>query len=60
MIKNNQINNCKVLVWNIDTSREIWVKDISALKGKTVQGKRTVVDLDRINIPKEIADLKKK
>ena len=36
LIKNNQIKNCEVSVRNIDTAQEVWVKDISALKGKTV------------------------
>ena len=60
LIKNNQIKNCKVSVRNIDTAQEIWGKEISALKGKTVQGNPTVVALDRIKIPKEITNLKKK
>ena len=59
LIKNNQIKNCKLLVRNIDTVQEIWGKYISARKGKTVRGKPTVVTLDRIKIPKEIANLKK-
>ena len=58
-IKNNQIKNCEVSVWNIDTAQEIWGKDISVLKGKTVWGKPTMVASDRIKIPKEIANLKK-
>ena len=45
--------------WNIDTAQDIWGKDISALNGKTVQGKPTVLAMDRIKIPKEIANLKK-
>ena len=57
--KNNQVENCKLSVRNIDTAQDIWVKDISALKGKTVQGKPTVLALDRIKIPKEIDNLKK-
>ena len=36
LIKNNQIKNREVSVWNIDTAQEIWGEDISALKGKTV------------------------
>ena len=59
LIKNNQIKNCKLSVRNIDTAQEIWGKYISARKGKTVRGKPTVVALDRIKIPKEIANLKK-
>ena len=46
-------------VRNIDTAQEICGKYISALKGKTVQGKPTVVALDCIKIPKDIANLKK-
>ena len=52
LIKNNQIKNCKVLVRNIDTAQDIWVKYISALKLNTVRGNHTVVASDRINIPK--------
>ena len=48
-----------MLVWNIDTTQVIWGKDISALKGKSVQGKHTTVASDRIKITKEIANLKK-
>ena len=48
-IKNNQIKICKVLVRNIDTTQEIWRKYISAPKGKTVQGKPTMVASYRIN-----------
>ena len=59
LIKNNEIKNCKVSVQNIDIAQEIWGKDISSLKGKTVQGKPIVVALDCIKIPKEIANLKK-
>ena len=59
LIKNNQIKNWEVSVWNIDTAQEIWGKDISDLKGKTVQGKPTLVASDCIKIPKEIANLKK-
>ena len=59
LIKNNQIKNCKVSVWNIYTAQEIWWKDISSLKGKTVCGNPTGVDSDCINIPKEIANLNK-
>ena len=59
MIKNNQINNFKVSVWNINTDQEIRVEDISAMKGKTVQGKPTVVSSYLIKITKEIANLKK-
>ena len=46
-------------VRNIDTDQEIWGKEISALKDKTVRGKPTVVASDCIKIPKEIANLKK-
>ena len=59
LIKNNHIKNCKLSVRNIDTAQEIWVMYISARKGKNVRGKPTVVALDRIKIPKEIANLKK-
>ena len=59
LIKNNQINNCGVLVRNIDTDQEMWVKDISALKCNTVRGNPTVVASDCIKIPKDIANLKK-
>ena len=52
LIKSNQIKNCDVSVWNIDTAQDIWRMDISALKVNTVQGKPTVVALDRIKIPK--------
>ena len=57
--KNNKIKNCEVSVRNIDTDQEIWGKEISALKDKTVRGKPTVVASDCIKIPKEIANLKK-
>ena len=59
LIKNNQIENCKLSVQNIDTAQDIWRMDISALKVNTVQGKPTVVALDRIKITKAIANLKK-
>ena len=59
LIKNNQINVFKVSVWNINTAQEIWGKDISALKCKSVQGKPTMVASDCIKIPKEIANIKK-
>ena len=59
LIKNNQIKSCEVSVWNIDTAQEIWGKDFSYLKVNTVQGKPTVVALDHIKIPKDIANLKK-
>ena len=36
LIKNNQIKKFKVSVRNINTAQEIWRKNISALKGKTV------------------------
>ena len=58
LIKNNQIKNCEVSVQNIDTTQEIWGKEISALKGKNVQSKPTLVTSDCIKIPKEIANLK--
>ena len=58
LIKNNQIKSCEVLVRNIDIAQEIRGKGISALKGETVRGKPNVVASDRINIPKEIANLK--
>ena len=57
--KSNQIKNRKVSVWNINTAQKIQGKDISALKGKTVRCKPTVVDSYRIKNPKEIANLKK-
>ena len=57
--KNNQINNGKVSVRNIDTAQEVWGKDISYLNVKTVQGKPTVAASDRIKIPKDISNLKK-
>ena len=59
LITNNQIKNCEVSVRNIDTAQEIWGKDISTLKGKTVRGKPTLVASDSIKIPKDIANLKK-
>ena len=59
LIKNNQIKNFEVSVRNVDTTQEIWVKYISALKGNTVQGKPTLVAPYHIKIPKEIANLKK-
>ena len=52
--KNNQIKNCEVWVRNIDTAQEIWVKDISELKGKPAQDKPTVVASDRIKIQSNI------
>ena len=52
LIKNNQIGNCKLSVRNIDTAQDILGKDISALKGKTVRGKLTVVASDCTKIPK--------
>ena len=57
--KNNQIKNCEVSVRNTDTIQDIWVKYISALKGKNVRDKPTLVALDCIKIPKYIAYLKK-
>ena len=48
-----------MLVWNIDTAQNIWREYISALEGKTVQGKPTVVASDCIKIPKDIANLNK-
>ena len=57
--KNNQIKNCEVSVRNIDTTQKLWLKELIALKGKTVQGKPTVVASDRIKIPKDIANLKR-
>ena len=59
LIKNNQINNCEVLVRNIYTAQEMWGKYISALNCKTGQGNPAAVDSDCIKIPKEIANLKK-
>ena len=59
LTKNNQIENCKLSVRNIDTAQDIWEKYISALKSKNVRGKPTVLALDCINIPKEIANIKK-
>ena len=59
LIKNNQIKNCEVSVWNIDTAQYIWGKDISALKGKTSRCKPTVVASDCIKIPKNIDNIKK-
>ena len=60
LIKHNQIKKCEVSGRNIDTAQEIWGKYISALKGKTVQGKPNVVASDCIKIPKDIANFKKK
>ena len=54
LIKNIQIKNGEVSVWNIDTAQEIWGKDISDLKGKTVQGKPTLVASDCIRFPKRL------
>ena len=52
LIKNNEIKNCEVSVWNIDTAQEIRGKNISALKGKTILGKCTVVASECIKITK--------
>ena len=57
LIKNNQIKNCEVLVRNINTVQDIWGKEISALKGKTVIGKPTVVALDCNKTPKKIEEV---
>ena len=59
LIKNNQIKNFEVSVRNINTAQEIWGKDISALKGKTVRDKPTTVALDCIKITKENNNIKK-
>ena len=58
-IKNNQIKNYGVSVRSIDTTQEIWVNYISALKINAVQGKPIVIASDCMKIPKEIANLKK-
>ena len=57
-IKNSQVKSCEVSVRNIDIAQEIWGKGIIALKGETFRGKPNVVASDRINIPKDIANLR--
>ena len=60
LINNNQIKDCEGSIQNINTAQEIWGKDISALKGKTVRGKPTVVASYRIKNPRNIANIKNK
>jgi hypothetical protein len=59
VIQSNQIKDCPVTIQDIDVARNIWVKNIAALKGKTTQGKSIPVARDCFKVPMEIMKLHK-
>ena len=57
VIRSNQIKNCPVTVQDVHNARQIWGKDVAALKGKTTRGKPNVVARDFVKIPLELMKL---
>ena len=54
LIKNGLINNCPVTLEDIKIAEDIFGKDISALKGKTVRKSPTRVEFDYVEVPRDI------
>jgi hypothetical protein len=59
VIHSNQINNCPVMIQDIDVAMKIWGKNIAALKGKTTRSKTHSVARDYVKVPKELLKLHK-
>jgi hypothetical protein len=53
VIKSNQIKDFHVTVQYIDVPRNIWGKNIAALKGKTTRSKSIPVARDYVKVPME-------
>jgi hypothetical protein len=54
VIRSNQIKDCPMTIQDIDVALKIWVKKISALKGKTTWSKTNPVARDYVKVPKEL------
>jgi hypothetical protein len=59
VIQSNQIKDCLMTVQDIDVARNIWGKNIAALKGKTTQSKSIPVARDYVKVPMELMKLHK-
>ena len=56
-IKMNCIHNCPITVDDINLAKDVFGKDIFALKGKTTQRSPFAVTIDTIDIPPETVKL---
>jgi hypothetical protein len=59
VIQINQLKDCPVTVQYIDVARNIWGKNIAALKGKTTRSKSIPVARDYVKVPSELMKLHK-
>jgi hypothetical protein len=59
VIQSNKIKDCPVTVQEIYVAREIWGKNIAALKGKTTRRKSIPVARDYVKLPMELMKLHK-
>lgn len=59
VIQSDQIKDCPATAQDVETSHEIWGKNVAALKGKTTRKKPIHVARDFMKIPKEPLKLHK-
>jgi hypothetical protein len=59
VIQSNQIKDFPVTIQDIDVARNIWGKNIAALKGKTTRSKSIPVARDYVKFPMELMKLHK-
>ena len=55
-VKHNLINNCPIIVKDIEAAEKIYGPDIAALKGKTVRKQPMKVNTEIIAVPKKLRD----